>query len=282
MGASGSLYYKNEIINENKKEDKKEEKNNNKEKKSMKFYPEQITKAKPIPLSNMKRYLQKEDATCKLITGKGTGFFCELQLQDYKLKVLLTCNHVLNEDLIKNNSKIKIKYKNTIKEITINELRFVCTNELLDYTCIQILFNDNINDYFQIDSNINNNNPNEIYNNELFAIYQCPEESDVSLIEGKIEDFKSNGVILHNISTDFGSSGGPLILSNNLNIVGIHRGKLNNELNQAIFIKNVLDDIKQKLSQKKKIKINPIGIYLSERKIYNKYLWEQLKENNNK
>jgi hypothetical protein len=230
----------------------------------------------------MKRYLQKEDATCKLITGKGTGFFCELQLQDYKLKVLLTCNHVLNEDLIKNNSKIKIKYKNTIKEITINELRFVCTNELLDYTCIQILFNDNINDYFQIDSNINNNNPNEIYDNELFAIYQCPEESDVLLIEGKIEDFKSNGVILHNISTDFGSSGGPLILSNNLNIVGIHRGKLNNELNQAIFIKNVLDDIKQKLSQKKKININPIGTYLSEGKIYNKYLWEQLKENNNK
>ena len=55
---------------------------------------------------------------------------------------------------------------------------------------------------------------------------------------------------MHNISTDKGSSGGPLILSKNLNVVGIHRGHLNNKLNKAIFIKNILDDINQKLSKK--------------------------------
>ena len=176
------------------------------------------------------------------------------------MKVLLTCNHVLTENLIKNNSIITFKHQDTIKNLTINEKRFVCTNEDLDYTCIQILNEDNLDDYFKIDTNINQD-PKEIYKNELFAIYQCPEGNDVSLSEGKIEEFKSNGVIWHNISTYGGSSGGPLILSKNLNVVGIHRGgNSTKELNNAIFIKNVLDDINQKLS-KQKSNINPIGTY---------------------
>ena len=138
----------------------------------MEFHPEQYTKSKPISLGNMKKYLQKENATCKLITGNGTGFFCELQLKNNTMKVLLTCNHVLTENLIKKNSTITFKHQDTIKNLNINEKRFVCTNEELDYTCIQILNEDNLHDYFKIDTNINQD-PKEIYKNELFAIYQC-------------------------------------------------------------------------------------------------------------
>ena len=81
----------------------------------MEFHPEQYTKSKPISLGNMKKYLQKENAACKLITGNGTGFFCELQLKNNTMKVLLTCNHVLKENLIKNNSIITFKHQDTIK-----------------------------------------------------------------------------------------------------------------------------------------------------------------------
>ena len=243
----------------------------------MEYSPEQNTKSKPISLRNMQKYLKKINATCKLITGKGTGFFCELELQNYTMKVLLTCNHVLTEDLIKNNSTITFKHQDTIKNLNINEKRFVCTHEELDYTCIQILNEDNLHDYFKIDTNINQD-PKEIYNNELFAIYQCPEGNDVSLSEGKIEEFKSDGVIWHNISTDKGSSGGPLILSKNLKVVGIHRGELKNELNKAIFINNVLDDINQKVF-KQKPNINPIGTYQFKGKNYDKYSLKQIEEN---
>ena len=242
--------------------------------------PEQNTKSKPISLKNIQKYLKIINATCKLVTGQGTGFFCELQLQNYTMKVLLTCNHVLTENLIKNNSTIIFKHQDTIKNLKINAKRFVCTNEELDYTCIQILNEDKLSDYFEIDTNIKKN-PNEIYYNELFAIYQCPEGNDVSLSEGKIEEFKSNGIIWHNISTDKGSSGGPLILSKNLKVVGIHRGELKNELNKAIFINNVLDDINQKFS-KQKPNINPIGTYQFKGKNYNIYKIKQLKENNYK
>ena len=87
---------------------------------------------------------------------------------------------------------------------------------------------------------------------------------------------------MHNISTYGGSSGGPLILSKNLNVVGIHRGgNSTKELNNAIFIKNVLDDINQKLS-KQKSNINPIGTYKHNGKILNKYSIKQNKENHYK
>ena len=128
----------------------------------MEYSPEQNTKSKPISLRNMQKYLKKINATCKLITGKGTGFFCELELQNYTMNVLLTCNHVLTKNLIKNNSTITFKHQDTIKNLNINEKRFVCTNEELDYTCIQILNEDKLDDYFQIDTNINQN-PKEIY-----------------------------------------------------------------------------------------------------------------------
>ena len=140
----------------------------------MEYYPRKVTKPKPISFNNLKRYLKKEDAACKLITGNGTGFFCELQLQNNTMKVLLTCNHILTEELIKNNSIITLKHQNKNKQIRINEKRFVCANKELDYTCIQILNEDNFNDYFQIDTNINNN-LNEICNDELVAIYQQKE-----------------------------------------------------------------------------------------------------------
>ena len=147
----------------------------------MEYSPEQNTKSKPISLKNIQKYLKIINATCKLVTGQGTGFFCELQLQNNTMKVLLTCNHVLTENLIKNNSTIKFKHQDTIKNLKINEKRFVCTNEELDYTCIEILYEDNLHDYFKIDTNIKKN-PKETYNNELFAIYQC--------LEGKIYHYQ--------------------------------------------------------------------------------------------
>ena len=61
------------------------------------------------------------------------------------MKFLFTNNHFLNESKIKIDSNIIIKDRNDIK-ITNN--RFVCTNEELDYICIEIFDNENFKDYF--------------------------------------------------------------------------------------------------------------------------------------
>ena len=210
---------------------------------------EQNTLSKPIKIKNLKRYLKKEDAICKLITGSGTGFFCKFTVNGRTMKGLFTNNHVLKEDLIKENSIIELKYNDEIKEIKITSNRFKCTNEELDYTCIEIFDNKDYNNYFEIDDNINCQNPNIQYGNKLGAIYQFPNEKDSSCGEGLIEGIKNvhdTNIIIHKITTDCGSSGTPIFLSDNLKVIGIHCKRKDKDTNEGIYFKNILRDIENK------------------------------------
>ena len=215
----------------------------------MKGITEQNTVSQPMELKNMKRYLKKEDAVCKLITGSGTGFFCKFTVNGRTMKGLFTNNHILKEDLIKENSIIQIKHNDEIKEIKITSNRFKCTNVKLDYTCIQILDNEKYNDFFEIDDNINCQNPNVQYGNELGVILQFPKEKDLSCGEGLIEGIKNvhdTNIIIHKITTDFGSSGSPIFLSDNLKVIGIHSRRKDKDTNIGIYFKNILSDIEKK------------------------------------
>ena len=70
--------------------------------KNWEYQPEQlINNYKPIPLNILQKCLEKQTAICKILTGKGTGFFCKLNLKNKSIIGLLTNNHVLNEDKIK-------------------------------------------------------------------------------------------------------------------------------------------------------------------------------------
>ena len=76
------------------------------------YQPEQlINDIKHIPLNILQKCFEKQTAICKILTGKGTGFFCKLNLKNKSIIGLLTNNHVLNEDKIKLGSKIEIEHK---------------------------------------------------------------------------------------------------------------------------------------------------------------------------
>ena len=65
------------------------------------YQPEQvINDIKPIPVDSLEKCLEKKTAICKILTGKGTGFFCKLNLKNKSIIALLTNNHILNEDKI--------------------------------------------------------------------------------------------------------------------------------------------------------------------------------------
>ena len=215
----------------------------------MEGIPEQNTVSKPIEIKNLKRYLKKEDAICKLITGSGTGFFCKSIVNDRTMKGLFTNNHVLKEDLIKENSIIELRHNNEIKEVKITSNRFKCTNKELDYTCIQILDNEDYNNFLEIDDNIKCQNPNVQYGNKLGVVYQFPDNQDISCGEGFIEGIKKvndNNIIIHKIITDIGASGSPIVLSDNLKVIGIHCRRKNKDTNRGIYFKNILCDIQIK------------------------------------
>ena len=187
-----------------------------------------------------------EMATCKIITknNNGTGFFCKIPLYNQLIKFLFTSNHLINKDLIKTGNNIHFVYKLKRKKIKITDNRKCFTNEDLDYTCIEIFDEDEIEDFFEAE-NKEYEDINENFLNEDIAIIQYPKGGPLKINAGHLKEINEN-IIKHTVSTDYGSSGSPIILyERNNEILGIHRGrntKLN--INMGIYIKFVIEDIK--------------------------------------
>ena len=213
------------------------------------YQPEQlINDNEPIPIDILKKCLEKTTAICKILTGKGTGFFCKLNLKNKSIIALLTNNHILNEDKIKLGSKIEIEHNKENKVIEITKNRFTCTNEEYDYTCIEIFKNENYNNYFEIDGNIDTDNPDEQYKDQEIMMVQYPNLEEASFGKGKVNSIENNYQIFHTISTEGGSSGSPIILMiGSLKIIGIHCGKSSKDknLNRGNYMKVILEDIQQ-------------------------------------
>ena len=237
---------------------------------------------RPITLRAIERYKKKVNATCKILSGnEGSGFFCEIKVNNRLMKVLFTNNHVINNL----NSDINIEHNKEKKIIKISENRFKCTNEELDYTCIEILKEDGFNNYFKIDKNINVNNPYEEYKYDDYVMIQYPGGDDVSFAQGYINNIKDYNII-YTMKTEYGSSGSPLILdTRNLKIIGIHYQKTskNNDEKKAIFMKYIIQDIEKQLQNynNNKDNNNKFNINKDNQKIYNNRPSTNNNQNNN-
>ena len=237
---------------------------------------------RPITFRAMKRYEKTISATCKILSGnEGSGFFCEIKVNNRLMKVLFTNNHVINNL----NSDIKIEHNKEKKIIKLSKNRFKCTNEELDYTCIEILKEDGFNNYFKIDKNINVNNPYEEYKYDEYVMIQYPGGDDVSFAQGYINNIKDENII-YTMKTEYGSSGSPLILdTRNLKIIGIHYQKTskNNDEKKAIFMKYIIQDIEKQLqnNNNNKDNNNKFNINKDNQKIYNNRPSTNNNQNNN-
>ena len=117
----------------------------------------------PVSLQGTKKILsQLENYICQIClkNGKGTGFFTKILFKNKLLPVLITNNHVLKEEDIKNNEIIKLTRYNNIENkdedisITIDDSRIRYTNSEkdIDITIIEIKpVKDKINNYLEID-----------------------------------------------------------------------------------------------------------------------------------
>ena len=218
----------------------------------------------PIKKKEINNLLSKEISICKISNKNqiGTGFFCRININEIPLKlVLFTNNHILDRNSLKIGEKIILDHKNfsTSKILEITKNRKIFTDEELDYTCIEIFEKDNIlkkeeiKETFTIDQKILEGNPSSLLNNDVYLI-QYPKGNEFSLSIGKI-DYIDNKLIKHTASTEYGSSGAPIIRRNNYSIIGIHYGspkKINGnefvEYNLSTNIFSIINDIKMKLT----------------------------------
>ena len=207
----------------------------------------------PIIKSEILEILKKEDSMCRvnfetirkkdIIKGKGTGFFLELDNKSIPFnKCLITKNNILNEEDIKIGKEISIEYENKKKILKITKNRRAFTNKKLDYTLIEILSEDKIKNFFRPYTYSNSYEGKDVF------LLQYVYGSELGFSYGKVLSIKQDNII-HNCSTQAGSSGAPLLLrGQELSIIGVHYGRFQNEIGKASFklatsIKSIIDNI---------------------------------------
>ena len=229
-----------------------------------------ITKEEILNLFKMEKSMCKISfETLKGNIGKGTGFFCEIDINFPIKYALFTNNHILNEFNIQKGNTIYFEYlphSSNIpikKEIKINQNRKAFTNKEFDYTCVELFKSDGIADYFKIEPKLFKFDKNIFKDNNIF-ILQFPIGGDLSFSYGKILSFRNNQII-HSASTENGASGSPIIRKCKENyIIGLHFGGLKNnkseyEFNLATSFDSILDNIQKQyneINNKNENKIN--------------------------
>ena len=219
------------------------------------FQQEKRIENQPIAVSidNMRKIIsQMENCICIIYTengNKGTGFICKIPL--LKNPVLITNNHVLNENEIKNGKIIKLiinnKKPNTIK-IDNSRAKYTNPDKSIDITIIEIKPNKDgigIDNYLELDENDINKNEENIeleYPNKSIYILHYP-KGKIYVSYGLINFINNNKTIYHYCNTEEGSSGSPILSLETFKVIGIHCGCYSGsqKLNYGTFIKYVID-----------------------------------------
>ena len=129
---------------------------------------DKVKEGENLTLNNSKILYEKaEKSICEIIKDKGygTGFFCKIKYPNKYNEVycLITNNHVITKDMLTYQENIEIKLNNKGIKIALNKQRRIWTNEEIDFTCIEIIKEDNIIEIinpFEIDDNCYNINYN--------------------------------------------------------------------------------------------------------------------------
>ena len=207
--------------------------------------------SKPITYEKTKKILnQMENSICqiKINNNNGTGTFCKIPFpdKDNLLTVLITNNHLINEELLNNeNVLINLGIKGIFKIINLKD-RIKYTNELYDITIIELKAKDEITHYLEIDDNIIKGGDMEGYINENIYVIHYP-EGELSVSFGVLHSReKQEGYIFrHLCSTKDGSSGSPVLSLRSNKIIGIHKGGeqgYNSKFNLGLFLNFAIED----------------------------------------
>ena len=173
----------------------------------------------------------------------GTGFF--MKINDSS-NFLITNYHIINEGIKTENIEISI-YNNKIMKLDLNNRNNKYFPKPKDITLIEIKSVDEIYNYIKfLNYDKNYTNGYNIYKDlDIFSIH-CPYRKSFTCGSGKITSI-NNYEFDHNIPTDNGSSGCPILLLNNnmdlIKVIGIHKeANITKNANCGTFIGEIFND----------------------------------------
>lgn len=185
----------------------------------------------------------------KIEKETGTGFLLNIKIDKKAIKCLFTVHHVITKDAVIKKKDIEIENEENMRaSIQLDsEQRFIkCYDEPYDVTIVEILDGDNLGEDVFLDLDLNYREGYEKYINKDIFIMEYPKGGDQYCSIGKILSLGTNQFRCeHNLDTDAGASGSPIILNDNNKVVAIHRGKMNNSNKKVgTFIGTIIDDLK--------------------------------------
>ena len=210
---------------------------------------------RPIPLAFT---LKAMKCVCKIKTKDenesvcyGTGFF--MKVSD-ELKYLITTYHLINENSIKN---ITLEIHNHIFFNLKPDGRFIkYFPKPIDITAIEIQESDNIYKDIEFSDYVDdhNNTGYEIYKNADIFTIQYPFGEDATASSGNVIEIYDDMEFTHNMSTDHGSGGCPIILldnnNNQIKVIGIHQGgDAKGKINYGILISKIINEINKPINK---------------------------------
>ena len=185
----------------------------------------------------------------------GTGFFMKFS---NSLKLLITNYHVIFPELM-NINNIQIKIWNNRKMILNLQQRYIKFLKIpKDITAIEIKDTDEIFpdiQFLSYDLNYKRDGYSKYIDSFVFSI-EYPLGEEASSASGKITNIYGFE-FEHTVSTNYGSSGSPIILLNSMmRVIGIHKNSDSKNINVGTFIGEIIDEINDNL-----ISIKPINNY---------------------
>ena len=222
---------------------------------------------KPIPYESTKKILdQMAKNICKInIDGKrGTGFFTKIPIDDKLIPVFMTNYHVIDKEYLDSKNEIKVDLYNDESKIINIKNKVIYYNKEYDVVVVEIdEKKDGKYDYLALDDNILKKNKIDDYIGKSIYIIQYPsyqENQQLSVSYGIIKnrfDDEEEYNFRHYCSTEYGSSGSPILNIYNNKIIGIHKQrheKNNYNIGSFLYysIKEYINKYKEKINNKKK------------------------------
>ena len=188
-----------------------------------------INKRESISLTNNILLNKKaKSSICKIIIDNkiGNGFFCKFKYYNNNIIYLMTCYHVINKETLDFYDEIELIFNNSSHKLNLKEKRIAWYNKDLDFVALEIKNEDKMNvlDTFEIDDNCYNYEyDNNEYNNRGIMVPCFDDNNKIIFPYGTI--INSNAIkFRHDCNTKPGNSGAPVVLVNNIKIIGIHSG----------------------------------------------------------
>ena len=226
-----------------------------------------------LNIDDMNIITEQMKKVCKIQVKEkfGTGFFTYIPFhtKNQKLLVLITNNHILQQDDIwpksKNSIKLFINNEKICYYLDIDETTKTYTNPDYDITIVEIKDANNFvftNNILDIDEDIYNYQPNQIdkFRNIKVYLIQYPEAKEVRQSDGLITKIAiDNSSIEHNCKTTKGSSGSPILKIDNHKVIAVHRGNFENRNNSksGIMINAPIKDFIKKYTDSNIQQIKP-------------------------